>query len=128
VPVAHARQISVTAAERRRLTQLASCRTAPYQQVIRARIVLAAACGDSNNQIARRLGVSVDTVRCWRGRYADQGLAGLTDRPRSGRPCRLTPLQIAEVKALALMALSEIGSGDLCVAWLRMVKFSGRRG
>jgi transposase len=109
VPVAHARQISVTAAERRRLTRLASSRTAPYQQVIRARIVLAAACGDSNNQIARRLGVSVDTVRCWRGRYADQGLAGLTDRPRSGRPQRLTPLQIAEVKALACQLPAETG-------------------
>jgi transposase len=109
VPVSHARQISVTAGDRRRLTKLASCRTAPYQQVIRARIVLAAACGHSNNAISRRLGVSVDTVRCWRGRYADQGLAGLTDRPRSGRPPRLTPLQIAEVKALACQLPAETG-------------------
>jgi transposase len=81
----------------------------PYQQVIRARIVLAAACGHSNNAISRRLGVSVDTVRCWRGRYADQGLPGLADRPRSGRPPRLTPLQIAEVKALACQLPAETG-------------------
>jgi transposase len=99
----------VTAGDRRRLTKLASCRTAPYQQVIRARIVLAAACGHSNNAISRRLGVSVDTVRCWRGRYADQGLPGLADRPRSGRPPRLTPLQIAEVKALACQLPAETG-------------------
>jgi hypothetical protein len=64
VPVPHARQISVTAGDRRRLTRLASCRTAPYQQVIRARIVLEAAGGSSNNAISRRLGVSVDTARC----------------------------------------------------------------
>ena len=41
-------------------TKLASSRTAPYQQVIRARIVLQAECGCSNNAISRRLGVSVD--------------------------------------------------------------------
>ena len=105
----HARQISVTAGDRRRLAKLASSGTAPYQQVIRARIVLAAECGWSNNAISRRLGVSVDTVRCWRGRYADQGLAGLTDRPRSGRPPGLSPLQVAEVKALACQLPAETG-------------------
>lgn len=107
--VPYARQISVTAGDRRRLTKLASCRTAPYQQVIRARIVLEAANGSSSNAISRRLGVSVDTVRCWRGRYAGQGLAGLADHPRSGRPPRLTPLQIAEVKALACQLPAETG-------------------
>jgi transposase len=109
MPVLRARQISVTAGDRRRLTTLAFSRTAPYQQVIRARIVLAAACGHSNNAISRHLGVSVDTVRCWRGRYAEAGLAGLTDRPRSGRPPRLSPLQIAEVKALACQLPAETG-------------------
>jgi transposase len=109
VPVPRARQISVTAGDRRRLTTLASSRTAPYQQVIRARIVLDAACGYSNNAISRRLGVSVDTVRCWRGRYADQGPAGLADRPRSGRPPRLSPLQVVEVKALACQLPAETG-------------------
>ncbi len=91
MPVLCARQISVTAGDRRRLTKLASSRTAPHQQVIRARIVLAAECGLSNNAISRRLGISVDTVRCWRGRYGDHGLAGLADRPRSGRPPCLSP-------------------------------------
>ena len=99
----------MTAGDRRRLTRLASCRTAPYQQVIRARIVLEAARGSANNAISRRLGVSADTVRCWRSRYAGQGLAGLADRPRSGRPPRLTPLQIAEVKALACQLPAETG-------------------
>lgn len=99
----------MTVGDRHRLTTLASSRTAPYQQVVRARIVLAAERGGSNNAISRRLGVSVDTVRCWRGRYADHGLAGLTDRPRHGRPPRLSPLQVAEVKALACQLPAETG-------------------
>jgi hypothetical protein len=120
VPVPRARQIVLTASERRRLKKLARSRTAPYQQVIRVRIVLDAARGYSNNEIARRYGVVVDTVRLWRGRYADQGLEGLKDRPRSGRPRHFTPIQRAEVTALACqlpaetgVPLSRWGSGDL---------------
>jgi hypothetical protein len=101
VPVPRARQITLTASERRRLKRLARSHTASYQQVIRVRIVLDAACGYSNAKIARRRGVTVDTVRRWRGRYADEGMAGLADRHRSGRPPRFTPVQVAEVKALA---------------------------
>lgn len=109
MPVAHARQITLTASERRRLKKLARSRTAPYQQVIRVRIVLDAACGYSNATIARRRGVTVDTVRRWRGRYADEGIAGLADRRRSGRPPRFTPVQVAEVKALACGLPAETG-------------------
>lgn len=109
MPASRARQISLTASERRRLKILAYSRTAPYQQVIRVRIVLDAACGYSNAKIARLRGVTVDTVRTWRGRYADEGLAGLTDRRRSGRPARFTPVQLAEVKALACQLPAETG-------------------
>src|SRR3954447_10549195 len=126
VPVSRARQIVLTASERRRLKKLAHSRTAPYQQVIRVRIVLDAARGYSNNKIARRQGVVVDTVRLWRGRYADQGLDGLKDRPRSGRPRRFTPLQRVEVKALACQLPAETGlplsrwsSGDLAAEAVR---------
>jgi transposase len=52
----------------------------------RARIVLLAAEGQSNTEIAERVGVSRPTVIGWRERYAASGLAGLDDRPRSGRP------------------------------------------
>lgn len=52
----------------------------------RARIVLLAGQGMSNREIARRLGVSRPTVITWRQRYATAGLAGLSDRPRPGRP------------------------------------------
>jgi transposase len=52
----------------------------------RARIVLLAADGVSNTEIARRVGVARQTVIDWRGDYERSGLAGLQDRPRSGRP------------------------------------------
>ncbi len=72
-----------------------------HRDVVRARIVLAAAAGGANAVIAARLGLRVDTVRKWRRRFAAEGLPGLTDRPRSGRPRRFSPVQVAEVKALA---------------------------
>ncbi|WP_433660425.1 IS630 family transposase [Nocardia sp. CA-128927] len=126
VPVCRARQIMLTASGRRRLQKIAYSRTLAYQHVIRARIVLDAARGHSNNMIAARRGVVVDTVRLWRGRYADHGLAGLGDRPRSGRPPRFTPLQRAQVKALACglpaetgVPLSRWSSSDLAVESVR---------
>ena len=110
MPAPHARLITLTTAERRELTALAYSHTAGYQQVIRARIVCNAARGDSNAAIARRHGLTVDTVRRWRGRFADEGLTGLVDRPRPGRPTRITPLQVAEVKALACQLPAETGT------------------
>lgn len=52
----------------------------------RARIVLLAADGVSNTEIAERTGVSRPTVISWRARYEQLGMAGLSDKPRSGRP------------------------------------------
>jgi hypothetical protein len=69
--------------------------------VIRAKIVLAAAKGQTNAAIAADLGMHIDTVRKWRRRFCQHGIDGRGDRPRSGRPARFTPVQVAEVKALA---------------------------
>ncbi|MGH3940269.1 MAG: IS630 family transposase [Pseudonocardiaceae bacterium] len=109
MPVPRARQITLTSAQRRRLTRVSYSHTAAYQQVIRARIVLDAARGHSNAAISRRHGVTTDTVRLWRDRYAQAGMTGLADRPRSGRPPRFTPLQLAQVKALACQLPVETG-------------------
>ncbi|MFI7644132.1 helix-turn-helix domain-containing protein [Nonomuraea sp. NPDC049400] len=98
---------TLTASERRRLKEIAYSHTAAYQLVVRVRIVLDAAHG-SNNQIAQRRGVTVDTVRLWRGRYRSQeGIKSLTDRPRSGRPPTFSTLQRAEVNALACQLPAE---------------------
>lgn len=81
-----AQAVVIDMADRPRLEALARSRTAPIRAVQRARIVLAAADGASNAAIARRLDVRESTVRTWRGRFADRGMAGLSDRPRPGRP------------------------------------------
>ena len=60
----------------------------------RARIVLAAAVGLSNTEIAERVGCSRPTVIRWRSRYAAKGLAGLDDQPRSGRPRTVRRVEI----------------------------------
>src|SRR5215218_8251037 len=62
----------------------------------RARIVLLAADGLPNAEIARRVGVSAPTVQLWRGRYQRSGVAGLTDAPRSGRPRTIDARKIIE--------------------------------
>jgi len=83
------------------LEERASSRKAPHAQVVRARIVLLAAQGLTNVDIARRVGVCVDVVSKWRKRFCQEGLAGLKDRARSGRPGRFGPEVAAGVKALA---------------------------
>jgi transposase len=80
-----------------------------HRDVVRARIVLAAAAGAANAVIAADLGISVDTARKWRKRFAADGLRGLDDLPRCGRPRRFTSVQVAEVKALACTLPAETG-------------------
>jgi transposase len=75
--------------------------TAPFWLVLQARIVLLAADDVMNVDIARRLGVDVDTVGKWRKRFVTEGLAGLKDRRRSGRPRRFAAEVVAGVKAMA---------------------------
>jgi transposase len=83
--------ITLTKQDRRKLEARAGRPTAEQRQALRARIVPAAAGGQSNRRIAARLGVVPNTVCKWRKRFAEQGLAGLEDRPRSGRPPRFPP-------------------------------------
>src|SRR5829696_8979163 len=82
----------------------------PHRDVIRSQIVLGAAEGAANTEIAAAVGVHVDTVRKWRRRFLAKGLAGLEDLPRSGRRRRFTPVQVAEVKALACTLPAETGA------------------
>jgi transposase len=83
------------------LEERARTYTAPFAQVVRAEIVLLAAEGEPNTRIAERLDVHVDVVSRWRRRYVESGLAGLADRPRSGRPRSFPSEVVAEVKAMA---------------------------
>jgi hypothetical protein len=73
----------------------------PAVLVQRARILLLAADGVANTEIAERMGVSRPTVIACRRRYVDRGLAGLTDRPRPGRPQTVRRTHRAEILATA---------------------------
>jgi transposase len=69
-----------------RLSSLLRASSAPAGLVQRARIVVLAAQGASNTDIAARLGVSRQTVVTWRQRYVEGGMSALDDADRSGRP------------------------------------------
>jgi len=77
--------------ERRRLEVAARRYTSPYRDVVRARIVLYAAEGLGNDEIAARLDTPRQVVSKWRKRFFDQRLAGLDDLPRGGRPPAFPP-------------------------------------
>lgn len=74
--------------ERGDLESTARRYTLPYCDVVRAKIVLYAADGFSNDEIARRLDTPRPIVSKWRKRFFKQRLAGLEERPRTGRPAR----------------------------------------
>ena len=93
--------IMLSDADRAELERRARCYTAPHAEVVRARIVLLAAEGVPNAAIARRLGVDADVVSKWRKRFCEEGLAGLSDRKRSGRPRVFAAPVVAQVKAMA---------------------------
>jgi transposase len=78
--------IELTASERRTLNKLVRSRTASKRHCDRARIVLLAAEGFSNADIASELGIKPHTVGCWRNRFAEHRLKGIEkDAPRGGR-------------------------------------------
>jgi transposase len=103
-------RVVLSDAEHRTLTARARSGRAAHRDVLRARIVLAAAAGTANAQIARRLGICEDTVRKWRHRFVDQRLAGLKDRRRPGRKRIFSAVAEAEVKALACQLPAETGA------------------
>jgi transposase len=94
--------ITLSDADRAELGRRARCYTLPYATVVRAKIVLAAADGQENTVIARRLGVHVGVVSKWRKRFAQEGLGGgLGDRNWAGRPRVFAAPVVAQVKAMA---------------------------
>ncbi|MDQ2741013.1 MAG: helix-turn-helix domain-containing protein [Chloroflexota bacterium] len=92
--------------------------TTPQQMALRARIIVAAAVGQNNSQIARQLGVHVETVRVWRMRWLGMQAARLedlpveerlTDAPRPGAPARITAEQVCQVVELACTTPEQAG-------------------
>src|SRR3954452_7980921 len=97
MPSPFAVPIELTAAERAQLEAWERRRTSAQALALRSRIVLAAAEGPSNSEIARDLGIAVSSVRKWRNRFAEHRLDGLTDEPRPGQPRKITDAKVEEV-------------------------------
>ena len=77
--------------EQKDLSTLAGKYTAPYFEVVRAKIILYAAVGFENQEIAARLDLPRQVVSKWRKRFYKRRLRGLEDQPRSGRPPGFSP-------------------------------------
>jgi transposase len=95
--MAPAVSIELTSEERAQLEAWARRRTSAQALALRARVVLLAAEGLNNTEIAQRLGVHRPMVRKWRSRFAEHRLDGLTDEPRPGRPRTVTDEQVEAV-------------------------------
>jgi len=113
-----ATKVVLSEKEQEALTRITKRHRSEQHQVLRARIVLAAAQGHSNAQIARDLDINVDTVRLWRDRWA--GLQGidletlsvierLQDAPRPGAPLQITLEQRCQMAAVACEAPIKTG-------------------
>jgi transposase len=87
--------------QERKIRKILAAASAGQAVVRRARVVLLAARGLPNAQIARRIGCSLPTVRTWRARFARRGVPGLFDRPRSGRRERYGPSERLAVVSIA---------------------------
>ena len=84
-------ELSLTPEQRAELEARARKYTLPYREVVRAKIVLLAAAGLDNDEIAARLDTRREVVSKWRKRFYEQGLPGLEERPRGGRPPVFSP-------------------------------------
>jgi putative transposase len=135
MPGPRPRPIVLTYRQRETLEHLTRRRSSTQGLVRRARIVLTAAEGHNNEQIARRLRINRETARLWRRVWSDgQGLLGtaeeetsekalrecveevLADAPRSGAPATFTPEQVVQIVALACEDPRE-GSGRAVTHW-----------
>ncbi len=110
--------VTLTANEQQGLETLVRRHTAVQHLAVRACIMLTAAAGLTNVQIARRLGIDVDTVRLWRQRWLGVQAVSLadlpvehrlTDAPRPGRLAPSTAEQVCQAIALACEAPSLSG-------------------
>lgn len=98
----HARPIRLTKTTREELERIARSQRGRAGTSRRARAVLLMAEGMSNVDVGRATGLSVVHVSRVRRRYSEEGIGGLEDRPRSGRPKSITKAKIAEIVSLTI--------------------------
>jgi Helix-turn-helix domain len=97
MPMPFSEVVRLTDPQRAQLEALVRAGSTPQALVFRSRLVLRAAAEDHpcNLQIAAEFRCDRHTVAVWRNRYLKDGLAGLQDQPRSGRPRQFSPLGTA---------------------------------
>jgi transposase len=100
--------------ELQQIQSLANSRSMPHGLVRRAQIVLMAAEGQSNSAIAKKLGLSAPSVGKWRKRFLEQGLQGLHDELRPGRPRSIEDEKIAAAIQTTLQTIPEDGTHWSC--------------
>src|SRR6266404_1016775 len=103
----------VSEGQREALEVIARSQTAPYRQVQRARVLLLAADGTANSRIAGQVGVTPATVRAWRSRFAQEGLAKL-GKVRAGRGRKST---IPQQKIDEIVYLTRHSTPDTQTHW-----------
>jgi hypothetical protein len=91
MPRASPYEVELSLPERRILEDRVRKYTLPYFTVLRAKMILLAADGWSNDEIAASLSIGRDVVSQWRKRFFYERLAGLEKRPRPGRPRVFSP-------------------------------------
>jgi putative transposase len=107
MPRLEAVQIDLSDSERQELEQLLRRTSTPQQIALRAKIILQAATGSSNVEIAQALGVSIEMSRLWRRRWRELSVTEvpvrerLKDESRPGSPATFTMEQITQLYAIA---------------------------
>jgi transposase len=109
------RPVEVTDRDRATLRSWSGSGDSKRRLALRAQIILLAAQGLSDSDIARSLGISRPAVMTWRARYAQGGLMALADRPRSGRPRHVTA---GEIVACTLRTAPRLRSATSCARWV----------
>ena len=114
---ARPKKIEIAAEDRPVLERWANARAAERRLVDRARIVLMAGEGRPASEIAERVGCSLPTAKTWRLRYERDGLEGLRDLPKSGRPLTHGPEVRAKLIALACTRPPDTAEGVRRERW-----------
>ena len=97
-PLRVARAVILSSEQRQQLEQQSRARSLPARQVERARVVLHAADGWQDKEIASALGITPEKAARWRNRFLDGGLSALQkDAPRPGRPHTVSTVKVQEI-------------------------------
>src|SRR5437667_12672912 len=102
--------LALSEEERLQLNAVAKSRSLPHGLVMRARLVLFAAEGAANTVIAKKLNLSQQSVSLWRQRFLKQGLSGLHDELRPGRPPSISYEKVATLVRKTLATQPKGGS------------------